>query len=99
MQEFGASERQACHTIQLSRYVYRYQAKRTTDEPIVQELRQLADRQPRWGCDKMIDYLKNEGHGWNHKRIRRVYRALSLHLKRKPKKRLPARIPHPSRRR
>jgi putative transposase len=93
MQEFGASERQACHTVQLSRYVYRYQAKRTTDEPIAQELRQLADKQPRWGCDKMIDYLKNEGHGWNHKRIRRVYRALSLHLKRKPKKRLPARVP------
>ena len=91
MQEFGASERQACRTVQLSRYGYRYQAKRTTDEPIAQELRQLADRQPRWGCDKMIDYLKNEGHGWNHKRIRRVYRA--LHLKRKPKKRLPARVP------
>jgi putative transposase len=71
--------------------VYRYQAKRTTDEPIIQQLRQLADKQPRWGCHKMTDYLRNEGHAWNHKRIRRVYRALSLHLKRKPKKRLPAR--------
>ena len=60
-------------------------------EPISQELRQLADRQPRWGCDKMTDYLRNQGHTWNHKRIRRVYRAMALHLKRKPKKRLPAR--------
>jgi len=85
------SERQACHTIQLSRYVYRYQAKRMIDEPIAQELRQLAEQQPRWGCDKMTDYLRNQGHAWNHKRIRRVYRALSLHLKRKPKKRLPTR--------
>lgn len=86
------SERQACHTVQLSRCVYRYQAKRTTDEPIVQELRQLADKQPRWGCEKMSDYLRNQaGHAWNHKRIRRVYRAMALHLKRKPKKRLPAR--------
>ena len=56
------SERQACHTIQFSRCVYRYQAKRTTDEPIVQELRQLAEKQPRWGCEKMSDYLRNEGH-------------------------------------
>jgi putative transposase len=51
----------------------------------------LAETQPRWGCDKMTDYLRNQGHPWNHKRIRRVYRAMALHLKRKPKKRLPAR--------
>jgi putative transposase len=75
--------------------VYRYQTKRTLDEPIAQELRQLAEQQPRWGCDKMTDYLRNQAdHAWNHKRIRRVYRALSLHLQRKPKKRLPARTAH-----
>lgn len=85
------SERQACRTVQVSRCAYRYQATRTADEPIAQELQQLAHRQPRWGCDKMTDYLRNQGHLWNHKRIRRVYRAMALHLKRKPKKRLPAR--------
>ena len=93
MQEFGASERQACRTVQLGRYVYRYQAKRTSDEPVGQEVRQLAEQQPRWGCGKMTDYLRNEGHAWNHKRIRRVYRVMALHLKRKPKKRLPTRVP------
>lgn len=87
------SERQACRTVQISRCVYRYQTKRTTDEPITHELRQLAEEQPRWGCGKMTDYLRNKGHAWNHKRIRRVYRAMALHLKRKPKKRLPARVP------
>ena len=85
------SERQACRTVQVSRCAYRHPAKKSTDEPIAQELRQLAERQPRWGCDKMTDYLRNQGHIWNHKRIRRVYRAMALHLKRKPKKRLPAR--------
>jgi len=65
------------------------------DGSIVQELRQLADNQPRWGCGKMTDYLRNQGHLWNHKRIRRVYRAMALHLKRKPKKRLPARTAQP----
>jgi len=91
IQEFGMSERRACRTVQLSRCVYRYQEKRSPDEPIVQELCQLAEKQPRWGCGKMSDYLRNQGHVWNHKRIRRVYRSLALHLKRKPKKRLPAR--------
>ena len=79
----------------MSRCAYRYQATRTADEPIATELQQLAHRQPRWGCGKMTDYLRNQGHGWNHKRIRRVYRALTLHLQRKPKKRLPARIAQP----
>lgn len=92
IEEFGLSERQACRTVQVSRCAYRYQTKRTMDGLIVQELQQLADRQPRWGCGKMSDYLRNQGHAWNHKRIRRVYRALALHLQRKPKKRLPARI-------
>jgi len=78
--------------VQVSRCTYRYQAKRPADEPIVQELRQLAYQQPRWGCGKMTDYVRNQGYGWNHKRIRRVYRALALHLQRKPKKRLPARV-------
>jgi len=77
--------------VQVSRCGYRYQAKRTLDEPIAQELRQLAQSQARWGCAKMTDYLRNQGKPWNHKRIRRVYRAMALHLKRKPKKRLPAR--------
>lgn len=65
------------------------------DPEIANELRQLAERHPRWGCSKMTDYLRNQGHAWNHKRIRRVYRTLSLHLQRKPKKRLPARTAHP----
>ena len=75
----------------LNRCTYRYQAKKTDDEQIVEELHQLAESQPGWGCRKMTDYLRNHGHRWNHKRIRRVYRGLALNLHRKPKKRLAAR--------
>ena len=91
MDERGLSERQACRTVNLHRCTYRYQARKTDDQEIVQELRQLAESQPRWGCRKMTDYLRNHGHRWNHKRIRRVYRDLALNLHRKPKKRLAAR--------
>lgn len=87
------SERRACRTVNLNRCTYRYQGKKKDDLEIEQALRQLAARQPRWGCGKMSDYLRNQGHRWNHKRVRRVYRELALHLKRKPKKRLPARVP------
>jgi putative transposase len=74
--------------VNLNRCTYRYQARKTDDQQIAQELRQLAESQPRWGCRKMTDYLRNQGHPWNHKRIRRVYRGLALNLHRKPKKRL-----------
>lgn len=95
MEEHRLSERSACRTLNLNRCTFRYLARKAEDAEIAQELRQLVERQPRWGCGKMTDYLRNHGHAWNHKRIRRVYRALSLHLQRKPKKRLPARTAHP----
>jgi putative transposase len=40
----------------------------------------------------MVDFLRNQGYPWNHKRIRRIYLALGLNLRRKPRKRLPARL-------
>ena len=91
MSERGLSERQACRTVSLNRCTYRYQAKKTDDVEIIRELDQLAQHQPRWGCRKMTDYLRNQGHSWNHKRIRRIYRDLALNLHRKPRKRLAAR--------
>lgn len=95
MKEYGLSERQACKLLNLSRSVYRYQAKKENDEEIARRLLELAARQPRWGFGKMADYLKNEVHDWNHKRIRRVYCELHLNLRVRAKKRLPKRISRP----
>ena len=89
--EHEMSERQACRAVNLNRGIYRYQASKTDDHEIEQELQQLSESQPCWGCRKMIDYLRNQGHHWGHKRIRRIYRGLALNLHRKPKKRLAAR--------
>jgi putative transposase len=91
IESHGLSERQACRTLNLSRSAFRYQRLPSGDKPIEQELYKLAEAHPRWGCGKMIDYLRNQGYPWNHKRIRRIYLALGLNLRRKPKKRLPAR--------
>ena len=55
----------------------------------------LASSRPRWGFGLMFDWLRMHGHQWNHKRVYRVYKELSLNLRIKPKKRLPARDPVP----
>jgi len=93
--EHELSERKACNLLNISRTAYRYQAKKPADGEIRQQLQILAEWKHRWGFGKMRDYLRNQGYGWNHKRIHRVYREMKLNLRIKPKKRLPARDPKP----
>ena len=95
MEAHGLSERQACKVLNLSRSVFRYRGQTPNDGEITKELLAMADRKPRWGFGKMLAYLKRAGHGWNHKRVRRVYCELRLNLRVKPRKRLPKRIPQP----
>jgi putative transposase len=95
MAEHRLSERQACKVLNISRSVFRYQDKKPDDREIEKELLALAAWKPRWGFGKMLAYLKRDGHGWNHKRIRRVYCELRLNLRVKPRKRLPKRFPQP----
>jgi hypothetical protein len=45
--ERGLSERQACRTVNLNRCTFRYPVRKNEDLEIIQELRQLAERQPR----------------------------------------------------
>ncbi len=79
----------------MSRSGFRYQAKKSDDGEIRVELQALAERKPRWGFQKMNDYLKNQGCAWNHKRVYRVYCEMKLNLRVKPKKRLPIRDAKP----
>ena len=52
------------------------------------QLLELASRYPSYGFKSLFGLLKNAGHSFNHKRVRRIYCELGLNLKRKPKKRL-----------
>ena len=97
MDEYDLSERQACRVVEISRSVYRYQAKKTDDNQLIKELQELAADHPRWGFWKMYHRLRNQGKPYNHKRVYRVYKEQGLHLRVKPKKRLPSRNPRPLR--
>lgn len=93
--EHNLSQRRACRLVGLSSSLCYYQPKRVADTEIVRTLRAFANEQPRWGFKKLYNALRNAGHGWNHKRLHRIYRALKLHLRVNRGKRLPKRSPLP----
>lgn len=85
------SERKACTMMRVSRTVYRYAAQPRNDAPVIEQLQRLASHHPGYGFWKMNDRLHLEGYRWNHKKIYRVYTELKLNIRRRHKRRLPAR--------
>lgn len=93
--EHHLSKRRACRLYSISSGCYRYESRVKPDDQIVDVLTRLAESRPRWGFGLMFDWLRLHGHGWNHKRVYRVYKELELNLRIKPKRRFPSRNPLP----
>jgi putative transposase len=91
--EHGLSKARACGAVRLSRATfYRGSLDRSAeDAPVIEALNELVSKHPRWGFGLCFDRLRLDGYGWNHKRVRRVYRQMGLNLPRRRKKRLPKR--------
>ena len=62
------------------------------DTALMASLEKLAVDHPREGFWKSYYRLRNSGQKVNHKRLHRVYKQMGLPLRRKVKKRLPARV-------
>ncbi|MES3017429.1 MAG: DDE-type integrase/transposase/recombinase [Bacteroidota bacterium] len=90
------SLRQAFKLFNIHPSVYYYQVKlKTSDQEIRDKLSELAELNCRWGFWMMHHRLRNCNYVWNHKRVYRIYTKMGLNLRRKRKKRLPARIMEP----
>ena len=82
----------ACEAFSISQGCYRYQATlRDEDDAIAQHLLDICQSEDtcNWGFGLCYLHLRNvHGFTWNHKRVYRIYRALELNLRIKPKRRL-----------
>jgi len=52
------------------------------DRSVIEVLKEIVARRPRWGFWKLHDRLRLDGHGINHKRLHRVYCAMGLNRER-----------------
>ena len=70
----------ACRTFLIGETCYRYIPKLSVDnEKIADLLVGLTQNQRNWGFGLCFLHLRNvQGYGWNHKRVYRIYRELSL---------------------
>jgi putative transposase len=81
--------------VQLPRSSFQYKANPKKDSAIEEALSQLVSKHPTIGFWQSYHRLRNRGQKWNHKRVRRVYRAMKLNIRRKAKYRLPERVKQP----
>jgi putative transposase len=88
----GVSQRQACNALSVPRSSYQYHPKPRNDMPIIADLEALVAKHPAIGFWQSFFRLRRQGRTWNHKRVYRVYTSLHLNIRRRFKKRLPARV-------
>ena len=86
----GVSIALACRAFGLSETCYRYSPKlHSENEEIADLLIGLTKARKTWGFGLCFLHLRNvQGHGWNHKRVYRIYREQELNLRIKPRIRI-----------
>jgi putative transposase len=85
----------ACKMVQLPRSSYQYKKKPKDDSEIQDALTEVVSKHPAIGFWQSYHRLRNRGKKWNHKRVRRIYTEMKLNVRRRAKKRLPARVKQP----
>ena len=83
----------ACSVARLSRAAYYRPGMQCgmRDGELIAALNAVLAEDLRWGFWKCYDQLRALGHGWNHKRVHRVYCQMKLNLPRRTKRRVPKR--------
>lgn len=79
----------------LNRSNYFYKPKRKDDTEVIQELTVLTGKHVTIGFWQCYYRIRRKGLIWNHKKVYRIYTSMRLNIRRRAKKRLPARVKSP----
>ena len=87
----------SCDCVSLPRSLYyrEHNDRVRRDHEVARALAGVIATHPRWGFWKCCQHFKRQGHGWNPKRVYRVYCAMRLNQPRPVKRRLPQRVAQP----
>ena len=81
--------------VRLPRSSFKYKFKQKDDQSIQEALTDMVTRHPSIGFRQSFEQFRDAGKGWNHKRVKRVYREMKLNIRRRAKRRLPERVKQP----
>jgi putative transposase len=96
MRRFGASLRQACAALRITRSVYGYRSRARDAKPLVLRIKEITATRVHYGYRRVHVLLRREGWKDNHKRVYRLYRNEGLSLRHKrPRRNKAARLRQP----
>jgi putative transposase len=93
IQEHAISVRQACRATRLARSAYYAPRRPRDDSAVIAAIQGFVSENPGQGFDKLYPVLWTQGFG--KCRLYSLYKALKLNMKRRGKRRLPARVKAP----
>jgi putative transposase len=86
------SERKACKFMKLARNSYSYRSKPKNDDEFIVLLDTITQKHVSIGFWQSYHRIRRKGILVNHKKLYRIYTSMKLNIRRRTKKRLPARV-------
>lgn len=86
--EQGLPITRACVAVGISRSSFHYASRRTDDVELLERMKEIREKKPRWGAKRVHARLRKEGFVVNHKRVERIWRdhGFTLAARRRRKK-------------
>lgn len=92
VEEKNLTIRQACKLVGMTRSNYSYRPKPDKNEAVREQLSVLIEKHPAIGFWQSYHRIRRMNYIWNHKRVYNVYTQMGLNIRRRARKRLPARV-------